>query len=70
MLLADEYDVGLLPQVLASADDSAVPPGPCRKPPGALYVEEGKGVISLSLCRLRWTHCGRPAGLIPATLLP
>ncbi len=37
------------PQVLASASDSAAPPGPCRKPPGALYVESGKGwVLSLA----------------------
>ena len=30
------------PQVLAPASDYAARPGPCRKPPGALYVESGE----------------------------
>src|ERR1700756_5271387 len=29
--------------VLVSASDSAAPPGSCRKPPGGLYVESGRG---------------------------
>src|SRR3979490_1357284 len=38
------------PQVLAWASDSAARPGSCRKPPGALYVESGRGT-TLSLVR-------------------
>lgn len=34
-------------QVPAQGDDSAARPGPCRKPPGALYVEKGKETGSL-----------------------
>src|SRR3954471_1992668 len=40
------------PSVLGPADDSAAKPGPCRKPPGALYVKSGKERNLLCLCLL------------------
>src|SRR6478609_1686834 len=41
------------PQVAAPADDSAPRPGPCGKPPGALYVESGRERVLLALCLCR-----------------
>ena len=55
-----------VPQVLASAGDSAARPGSCRKPPGALYIESGREcVISLPFfCRPPWTR--RSTVTVPA----
>ncbi len=36
------------PQVPASVCDCAARTGPCRKPPGALYVESGEGCVPIS----------------------
>src|SRR5712691_11520637 len=44
--LAEREEARLaFPQVLASPGDSAARPGSCRKSPGALYVESGRGAL-------------------------
>src|SRR5829696_7288924 len=50
-----------VPQVLASAGDSAARPGSCRKPPGALYVESGREWIPSFPSIVR---CGRTTSSI------
>ncbi len=54
------------PQVMASVSDCAARPGPCRKPPGALYVDHGgrwvpRRFTIADAASGRWR--GRPAGV-------
>lgn len=49
-------------QVPASAGNSAARPGSCRMPPGALYVESGKGYVP------SFPLHGRPTARLSATV--
>lgn len=58
------------PQVRASACDSAGRRGPCRKPPGALYVESGKECRSSVALLFRPSWSGGFSGLLRSYACP